>query len=248
MTKFINYLSILFIAISVSSCSMNNSNSDYNKTNTNELPYAFSNFSDIPIPEKAEMDIDRTSIFGRDSDWLGKIVFKAPYSVGGIFDFYMEEMPKFNWIEVTSVRGYNSVLTFKRDSRVALIQLIPSTFAGTQVIFTVSPEPAKNKIINMKNHQVKQKILSSVNVEKQESQNKFIENKNNNLTNEININNHHSKQNEELAPMNVTDSNLFISSDARKAMAGSLGLGEASNLNFRSYSKGVGVPPKQKYY
>ncbi len=102
------------------------------------IPPNFAQFSDIPIPEQSVMDLKRTLVFGGQNSWSGRIVFTAPYSQGGLFDFYMAEMPKFGWQEITVVRSQMSVLTFKQANRVATIQLDGDT-AGTEVSFTVSP-------------------------------------------------------------------------------------------------------------
>lgn len=106
-----------------------------------DMPYNFSQFTDIPVPQKAEMDLERTSIVGREADWMGKIYFYTPYSVSGVFDFYTYEMEKFGWKELTSVRGMQSVLVFVRGTRIALIQIAPAPFTGAEVLFNVGPLP-----------------------------------------------------------------------------------------------------------
>lgn len=219
MNKFKNIFVIL--AMILSACSIDTQS----VSNTSgDLPYTFSQFSDIPIPENASMNLDKTAIFGRENDWVGKITFTAPYSVGGVFDFYMSEMPKFGWSEITSVRGPNSVLTYSRDSRVALIQLTPSNFQGTLIVLTMSPAPKNQQRIKPTNN-------APVNVVRQN-------------VNTYQNNNSMNNTNDGLNTISVKDSNLFVSSDAKKAMAGSLGLGDASNINYTSNSNGVGKPPR----
>ncbi len=102
------------------------------------LPPVFNQFSDIPIPERSEMDLKRSLIFGNQQWWTGRLVFASPYSSGGLFDFFMSEMPKFGWQEITVVRSKNSVLTFRQGNRVATI-LISGDNSGAEVEFTVSP-------------------------------------------------------------------------------------------------------------
>lgn len=240
-------------------CTANhNMNSNTSQTASgNTLPYSFSNFSDIPIPEQSEMNMTQTAIYGRGTEWLGRLVFSTPYSVGGVYDFYVEEMKKFAWVEITSVRGINSVLTFMRGNRVALIQLQPSTFRGTDVLFTVSPAPNKSKSEN-KNTVIKTKQnFKQYNVTKPVNKNTYT-NINDNFVNDENekqdnINTNQPKKTMEpigtgtieskrIDTMPLSQSNLFVSPDARKAMAGSLELGEASNQYYKSKSKGVGKP------
>lgn len=113
------------------------------------LPPSFAQFKDIPIPEKATMDLKQSLLFGGESAWIGRLVFTAPYTQNGLFDFYMSEMPKFGWSEITVVRSKISVLSFRRDTRVATIQLEPDLVSGAVVSFTVSPrtETPKSKAV-----------------------------------------------------------------------------------------------------
>jgi len=105
------------------------------------VPPNFAQFSDIPVPENAQMDLTKTLVFGGQNQWMGRLVISAPYSQGSLFDFYLAEMPKFGWTEVTVVRSKASVLTFSQGERVATIQL-DGDASNTQVFFTVSPAVA----------------------------------------------------------------------------------------------------------
>ena len=105
-------------------------------------PPAFTRFSDIPVPESAEMNLDRSVVFGANEKWNGRLVLTTPHSAQSMFDFYKAHMPEFGWSEVTSIRSRTSVLTYRRQSRVATIQIAGGNFQGSQVDFTVSPEGA----------------------------------------------------------------------------------------------------------
>ena len=248
-----NIVSVIAMLV-VTGCAENHSiNPNTSQTPTGDsLPYSFSNFSDIPIPEQSEMNMNQTAIYGRGNEWLGRLIFVTPYSVGGVYDFYIEEMKKFGWTEITSVRGVNSVLTFMRDNRVALIQLQPSTFRGTDVLFTVSPAPNKpqkaNKKLSTKNTKpvIKQYIkpdntnnYENISSNDAVSNNVNMKQKNLDSMEPIGTGTIESKR---IDTMPLSQSNLFISPDARKAMSGSLGLGTASNQYYKSNSKGVGKP------
>ncbi|MGN1063701.1 MAG: hypothetical protein ACI4QM_05210 [Alphaproteobacteria bacterium] len=97
----------------------------------------FAQFREIPVPEKATMDLKKTMLFGNDP-LIGRLAFSAPYSQSNLFDFYMQEMPKFGWKEVTVIRSSNSFLTFAKDNRIATIQLSTTAVSGTDVIFDIS--------------------------------------------------------------------------------------------------------------
>jgi hypothetical protein len=100
----------------------------------------FAQFTDIPIPPKNSIDLDRTLVFGSDRDWIGRISLSTSMGVGEVYDFYKREMPKLGWTELTSIRSSTSVLTYEMDNRVATIQVGSGRFGlGTQVDFWMNP-------------------------------------------------------------------------------------------------------------
>ncbi len=100
---------------------------------------AIAQFSDIPMPENAIMNLDESLVLGSRDRWLGRLVFRSPMAPGAIFDFFLQEMPNFGWQEITGVRAAVSVLTYDRDDRVATIQIERGTILGSMVRLTVSP-------------------------------------------------------------------------------------------------------------
>lgn len=100
----------------------------------------FAQFTDIPIPPKNSIDLDRTLVFGSDRDWIGRISLSSSMGVSEVYDFYKREMPKLGWTELTSVRSSTSVLTYEMGNRVATIQVGSGRFGlGTQVDFWMNP-------------------------------------------------------------------------------------------------------------
>ncbi|HTP84102.1 MAG TPA: hypothetical protein VMQ11_14225 [Alphaproteobacteria bacterium] len=101
----------------------------------------FAQFTDIPIPPKNTIDLDRTLVFGSDRDWIGRVSLSSSMAVSEVYDFYKREMPKLGWNELTSVRSSTSVLTYEMDNRVATIQVGSGRFGlGTQVDFWMNPK------------------------------------------------------------------------------------------------------------
>lgn len=100
---------------------------------------AYGRFTDIPIPEGAAMDTERSLILGTGGNWLGRIALKAEGNVGEVFDFYRREMPRFGWSEITVVRAGTSVLTYENGGRVATVQISENTLGGSELDLTVSP-------------------------------------------------------------------------------------------------------------
>lgn len=101
---------------------------------------SFAQFSDIPVPPGASMDMKGTLVLGSHDSWVGRLMLAARRPSSEMFDFYHSEMPRFGWEEVTSVRSAISVLTYRRAARVATIQLQATALGNTDVDFTVSPQ------------------------------------------------------------------------------------------------------------
>jgi hypothetical protein len=227
-------LNLLFagFAMLLSACATGTGKNDTAQAaDTADLPYIFSEFSDVPVPEGATMNLDRTSIYGRENNWVGKVVFDAPYNTAGVFDFYINEMPKFGWNEITSVRGGNPVMTFIRDSRVALIQLNSAFMSSdSTVTLTMSPAPATIKIADPDEAPAPAPAPAPTPKQPMPPAPPSLSG----------MKPMPGQPGVGVAPMSA--SQQFQSSDAPKLAPGSLGLGEASNLNYISNSRGVGAP------
>ena len=83
----------------------------------------FAQFPDIAVPAGATMDVERSLVLGARDAWIGRLSMNTGQSPAVSYDFFLREMPKYRWEEITTVRSETSVLTFSRDSRVATIQI-----------------------------------------------------------------------------------------------------------------------------
>ncbi|MDR3435608.1 hypothetical protein [Telmatospirillum sp.] len=108
------------------------------RTDGSQATASFNQFSDIPIPGKASMNVDQSLLLGHGDGWLGRLVYTTWSSPGAIYDLYKSDMPAFGWQEITSVRGATSVQTWQRADRIATIQ-ISETIMGEETIVTVAP-------------------------------------------------------------------------------------------------------------
>jgi hypothetical protein len=95
-------------------------------------------FPDIPIPDGANMIVDKTLVVGTDK-WFGQLALSVGQSPVAIFDFYRSRLPQFGWNEITSVRAPTSVLTYDRDDRIMQMQITSTTLRGSEILITVSP-------------------------------------------------------------------------------------------------------------
>ena len=115
-------------------------------------------FTDIPIPNGARMDLDRTLILGPRETWIGRLVFTSSVATSDLFDFYNRELPRFGWVGITAVRAATSVLSFSRGDRIATVQIGRTTLGGSEVLVTISQRvgydnggsftPAPNAAVN----------------------------------------------------------------------------------------------------
>ena len=125
----------------VSACSSSDDRADFSDKYLADNTFAsvpnYVQLREIPVPEKAVMDIKKTLLFGSDP-LLGRLVFSAPYDQSSLFDFYMQEMPKTGWKEITAVRSDSIFLTFMKGERVATIRLTADTDTTAQIFCDIS--------------------------------------------------------------------------------------------------------------
>ncbi|MDF1794775.1 MAG: hypothetical protein P1U88_22895 [Thalassobaculaceae bacterium] len=103
---------------------------------------SFSQFDDIPIPVDADMDLGQTLILGDNEGWIGRLSLDVGHAMTDMYSFYEQEMPRFGWERITTVRARISTLTYQRGARIATITLQPTLTDGTLVDFTVAPARA----------------------------------------------------------------------------------------------------------
>ncbi len=101
---------------------------------------AFAQFQDIPIPNGAKMNMDRTLILGERESWIGRLVIDSRTPQANLFDFFKYRTGQFGWQEITTVRSATSVLSYSKDNRVMTIQIKSLPILGTQIAITMSPK------------------------------------------------------------------------------------------------------------
>ena len=101
---------------------------------------AFAQFQDIPIPNGAKMNMERTLILGEREAWIGRLVIDSQSPQASLFDFFKHRTGQFGWQEITSVRSATSVLSYSKENRIMTIQIQSQPIIGTQVDITMSPK------------------------------------------------------------------------------------------------------------
>ena len=110
-----------------------------NSSDGSPIPNAFANFPDVPFPEQSYLELGDTKALGTGENWIGSLVFTAPYNASRIFDFYVSEMPKSRWVEIAVVRARISQMTYFRDNRA--LQILIETVKDNESRITITAVP-----------------------------------------------------------------------------------------------------------
>lgn len=130
------------LALSVAACTPGSNQTSTTGTSSGaagRTAQGFAQFPDIAVPGGAKMDVERSLVLGARDDWIGRLSMDTSGNSSQTYDFFIREMPKFGWEEITTVRSEVSVLTYSRSGRVATIQIRNRTLGGASVDITVSP-------------------------------------------------------------------------------------------------------------
>jgi hypothetical protein len=103
---------------------------------------AYQPVTDVPIPAGSKINTERSLILGQGDKWVGRMVLVVDKPSTQTYTYYEEQMPKFGWEQVSAVQGKNSIMTFTRGDRAATVDIVSSTFSGSEVSLTVSPRNA----------------------------------------------------------------------------------------------------------
>ena len=103
---------------------------------------AFQPVTDVPIPDGARLDSERSLVLGEQDTWTGRLVFNVGESPSEAFALYHQEMQRFGWRLITSVQSDSSVLAFSQGERIAAIRIEGRNLSGTTVTIIMSPRHA----------------------------------------------------------------------------------------------------------
>lgn len=140
-TRRLRLLTAVLVAIALAACSSSKvePSSDPSVSLGGQAKPSFDRFPDMPMPNGFDLDMGRTLVFGGGDSWFGRLAVTSRYGANEMFDFYKQELARFGWDEVTSIRAPVSVLTYTRQDRVATLQIQGRTIYGSEVLITVSP-------------------------------------------------------------------------------------------------------------
>lgn len=83
----------------------------------------FANVSDIPLPQSADIDINKSMVMGGGNTWTGHLVYSTKRSQEDVIDFITSGMQHDDWTKVSETRGKESVIIFMKNKRVATVRV-----------------------------------------------------------------------------------------------------------------------------
>ena len=96
--------------------------------------------NDIPFPEGTIVDLDKSLVLGEGKSWSGQLFISVPAKKSGVFNYYVNNLEKFDWKEQTTIRGETSILNFLgENNRVAIITIKEGRFNSSEVLISVTP-------------------------------------------------------------------------------------------------------------
>ncbi len=132
---------ILFGLLILSNCSTTIKTPNYESPkvvddNIKENNSHLSEISDIPIPSKSIIDLEKTFILGKGNDWMGKLSLINKKTVEEIYSFFLNEMTKFSYKEKSSIRSDVSTLIFENNKKAIFIKISKLNFGKTYIEIT----------------------------------------------------------------------------------------------------------------
>ena len=104
-----------------------------------EVNARLNEISDIPIPSKSIIDLEKTFILGKGDDWMGRLALINKKDVGKIYSFFSGEMIKFSYKEKSSIRSDVSTLIFENNKKAIFIKISKLNFGKTYIEITATP-------------------------------------------------------------------------------------------------------------
>ncbi len=107
--------------------------------NIDENNARLSEISDIPIPSKSIIDLEKTFILGKGDNWMGRLSLINKENVEEIYSFFLNEMTKFKYKEKSSIRSEVSTLIFENKKKTIFIKISKVKFGKTYIEITATP-------------------------------------------------------------------------------------------------------------
>jgi len=107
--------------------------------NTETIKNYLSTITDIPLPSNSEIDLEKTVVVGKQDNWMGRLTLVDKNSIDEIFSFFINEMPKFDFKERSSIRSAESSLIFQNNKKTIFIKISKLNYRKNYIEITSTP-------------------------------------------------------------------------------------------------------------
>lgn len=97
-------------------------------------------FKDVPLPEKAKEDLDRSYVYESGNLQIGRMVYDIRADVNDIAQFYVKECPNHGWKLDNVIQGNGIQLNYSKEGRKLQVNINPrGLIKPKQLILTLTP-------------------------------------------------------------------------------------------------------------
>lgn len=83
----------------------------------------FSNIQDVPLPQSANIDMNKSMVMGGGNSWTGHLAYDTKESQAEVVDFINTHMQRDDWTKLSELRGKETVISFMKDKRIATVRV-----------------------------------------------------------------------------------------------------------------------------
>ncbi len=102
---------------------------------------------DIPVPAGFEFDRKNSFVFQNNKIDVGKIQYAGGEEIGAVGQFYLDEMPRYNWSLITVTEHATIVMFFEKPTKHCTVLLTPKT-RGTLIQISFNPKAVQPEAAN----------------------------------------------------------------------------------------------------
>lgn len=108
----------------------------------------FSNITDIPLPESANIDMNKSMVMGGNNVWTGHLVYYTNKPQAEVVDFINSHMQNDNWTKISELRGKETIISFMKKKRVATIRILTEeSYFSKKTMVSVDMTSSKFKAV-----------------------------------------------------------------------------------------------------
>ncbi|WP_457571576.1 hypothetical protein [Desulfovulcanus sp.] len=85
---------------------------------------SYYDFDDIPVPKEMKLDPKNSILFETPDMKAGAVVFKGRVDAVSLFDFFLTNMPKENWIMRSYFKYGRYIMVFEKPNKDCIIRIV----------------------------------------------------------------------------------------------------------------------------